>query len=56
MEQIYTENDSASRKQRSEISYENSLNRYRTLRGFGRVSWATWIIVIGTILFWCFTA
>lgn len=56
MEQIYTDNDSASRKQRTEISYENSLNRYRTLRGLDRVSWATWIIVIGTVLFWCFTA
>jgi membrane associated rhomboid family serine protease len=56
VEQIYTENDSASRKMRSEISYEKSLTHYRTLRGLARISWATWIIVIGTIIFWCFTA
>jgi len=56
VEQIYTANDRVSRKQRSEISYERALNRFRTLHGVARVSWATWIIVIGTILFWCFTA
>lgn len=56
MENIYTENDSTSRKLRTQISYETALTQHRSLRGFGRFSWMTWTITIVTVLIWCFTA
>jgi membrane associated rhomboid family serine protease len=37
-------------------SYQAALSKYRTLPTLTRISWATWIIVIGTTLLWCFTA
>ncbi|HEU5227075.1 MAG TPA: rhomboid family intramembrane serine protease [Ktedonobacteraceae bacterium] len=59
MENIYqTENAPAvpGGRQLMQMSYQAALSRYRTLRGLARISWVTWIITIGTIIFWCFTA
>lgn len=56
MENIYTENDNASRKMRTQISYQTALSQHQSLRGFGRFSWMTWTITIVTVLIWCFTA
>ena len=58
MENIYqTENAPApGGRQLMQLSYQAALNRYRKLRGLARISWITWIITIGTIALWCFTA
>ncbi len=56
MDNIFTENDSVSRKLRTQISYETALRQHSRARGISRVSWATWSITIGTVLVWCFTA
>jgi membrane associated rhomboid family serine protease len=56
VEQIYRADDPTSRKLRIQISYQNALSRYGTLRGLGRVSWVTWSIVLVTTALWCFTA
>lgn len=56
MDKLYTENDSESRKIRTQISYQTALGSYRAVRGLGRVSWMTWTITSGTVLTWCFTA
>jgi membrane associated rhomboid family serine protease len=45
--------DSASRTRRS---YQTALHKYQSRRGLGRISWVTWLIVLGTVLFWFFTA
>ena len=56
MDNIFTENDNASRKLRTQISYQTALSRHRSVRGLASISWATWIITIATIAMWCFTA
>jgi len=56
VDNIFTENDNASRKQRTQISYQTALSRYRSVRGLASISWVTWIITIATIAMWCFTA
>ena len=56
MQNIFTENDVASRKLRTQISYQRALSQHRSVRGLARISWATWIIAIATICVWCFTA
>ena len=56
MDNIFTENDNASRKLRTQISYQTALSRYRSVRGLASISWVTWIITIATIAMWCFTA
>jgi membrane associated rhomboid family serine protease len=56
MRTIQTENANISPKLRAEISYQAAMNRHRTLRGLGRISWATWVITIVTVGIWCFTA
>jgi membrane associated rhomboid family serine protease len=56
LDNIFTENDSVSRKLRTQISYETALRQHSSARGISRVSWATWSITIGTVLVWCFTA
>lgn len=43
-------------KQVAYASYQAALSKYRTLPTLTRISWATWVIVIGTTLLWCFTA
>jgi len=56
VDNIFTENDNASRKLRTQISYQTALSRYRSVRGLASISWATWIITIATLAMWCFTA
>ncbi len=56
MDNIFSENDNASRKLRTQISYQTALSQYRSVRGPARISWSTWIITIVTIAVWCFTA
>jgi membrane associated rhomboid family serine protease len=53
---IFTENDNASRKLRTQMSYQAALSRHRSVRGLASISWVTWIITIATIAMWCFTA
>ncbi len=56
MENIYTENDTASRTMRSQMSYQKALSQYRSVHGLSRISWVTWGVVTGTIIIWCVTA
>ena len=56
MENIYTENDTASRTTRSQMSYQKALSQYRSVHGLSRISWVTWGVVTGTIIIWCVTA
>jgi len=44
------------RKLQTRASYQEALNRYRTLKGLARISWVTWLLTGGTILVWCITA
>jgi len=53
---IFIENDNASRKLRTQLSYQTALGKYRRVRGLARISWFTWIITIVTSAVWCFTA
>ena len=56
MNNIFIENDNASRKLRTQLSYQTALGKYRRVRGLARISWFTWIITIVTSAVWCFTA
>lgn len=56
MENIYTENDAASRKLRTQISYQTAIGQYRRLHGLARICWVTWLITIATVATWCVTA
>jgi len=56
VENIYTENNTASRTMRSQMSYQKALSQYRNVHGLSRISWATWGVVTGTIIIWCVTA
>lgn len=56
MENIFIENDSTSRKRRTQLSYQTALHHYRKLHGLARISWDTWLIVTITIIIWCITA
>ena len=56
MENIYTENNTASRTMRSQMSYQKALSQYRSVHGLSRISWLTWGMVTGTIIIWCVTA
>ena len=56
MDNIFIENDNASRKLRTQLSYRTALGKYRRVRGLARISWFTWIITIVTSAVWCFTA
>ena len=56
MDNIYTENDTASRTMRSQMSYQLALSHYKSVRGLSRVSWVTWSVLTGTIIIWCITA
>lgn len=55
MKTIYTQADIASPKSRAQISYQAAMNRYRMVRGLGRVSWVTWVVTFVTVAIWCFT-
>lgn len=56
MDNIYTENDTASRTMRSQMSYQRALSHYKSVHGLSRVSWVTWGVVTATIIIWCVTA
>jgi len=56
VENIYTENNTASRTMRSQMSYQKALSQYRSVHGLSRISWVTWGVVTGTIIIWCVTA
>jgi len=56
MKTIQTNSEVSSPKVRSEVSYRAAMSRHRTLRGLGRISWATWVITVVTVGIWCFTA
>jgi membrane associated rhomboid family serine protease len=38
------------------LSYHAALDQHRMQRGLSRISWATWTIVVVTVVMWCFTA
>ncbi|GCE05529.1 rhomboid family intramembrane serine protease [Dictyobacter aurantiacus] len=44
------------RTARARQSYRAALSYYRTRTPLARISWGTWLIVIGSSLIWCFTA
>ncbi|WP_136625225.1 rhomboid family intramembrane serine protease [Dictyobacter kobayashii] len=46
----------ATRTVRAKSSYRAALSQYRTQPQLARICWGTWIITIGSILVWCFTA
>ncbi|GLV58769.1 hypothetical protein KDH_55990 [Dictyobacter sp. S3.2.2.5] len=46
----------ATRTARARQSYRAALSYYRTRAPLARISWGTWLIVIGSSLIWCFTA
>jgi rhomboid protease GluP len=44
------------RRQYAQLSYRTALSAYRARNRWLRIPWATWILTLGTTLFWCFTA
>ncbi|MBA2679705.1 MAG: rhomboid family intramembrane serine protease, partial [Ktedonobacteraceae bacterium] len=44
------------RKHYAQVSYRTALSAYRARPRWLRIPWATWILTLGTTLFWCFTA
>lgn len=56
VENISITNNKDPRTLRTQISYRAAINAYRKSTGLKRISWATWIITIGTVATWCFTA
>ena len=53
---MYLTNDEVSRKLRAQLSYRTALRGQSKSGRLARISWVTWIITIGTIAVWCFTA
>ncbi|GAC1389566.1 MAG: hypothetical protein NVS4B11_37670 [Ktedonobacteraceae bacterium] len=57
MENGYAASDtSVSRRQQIQRSYRTALNRHTATRGLQRVPWVVWLITLGTVAIWCFTA
>jgi len=56
LENIAQSQDEISRKLRVLAGYRTALNHYKSRRGLARISWVTWIVTLGTIATWCFTA
>src|SRR5260370_42296132 len=56
LENIAQSQDEISRKLRVLAGYRTALNQYKSRRGLARISWFTWIVTLGTIATWCFTA
>ena len=56
MDNIYRATETSMHRQDTQRSYQAALNNYKKLQGLARISWITWLIVIGTVLLWCFTA
>src|SRR5262249_54061996 len=48
--------DEISRKLRVLAGYRTALNYYKSRKGLARISWVTWIVTLGTIVTWCYTA
>jgi len=44
------------RRQRIQLSYRAALNNYKTLHGINRIPWVVWLVTVGTVGIWCFTA
>ncbi len=44
------------RTQYAQTSYRTAISAYRARHRLLRIPWATWIITLGTTLYWCFTA
>jgi rhomboid protease GluP len=53
---MYLTKDETSRKLRAQMSYRMALRGQSRAGRLERISWVTWIITIGTITMWCFTA
>ncbi len=53
---MYLTKDEASRKLRAQLSYRTALRGQSNSGRLARISWVTWIITVGTIAIWCFTA
>jgi membrane associated rhomboid family serine protease len=56
LENIAGSHDEISRKLRVLAGYRTALNHYKSRRGLARILWVTWIVTIGTIATWCYTA
>ena len=44
------------RTQYAQLSYRTALSAYRAQHRWLRIPWATWLLTLGTTLYWCFTA
>jgi membrane associated rhomboid family serine protease len=42
--------------ERIQLSFRTAINRYKHLRRFEGISWATWIIALITLVMWCLTS
>ena len=56
VENTYLTNEKDTRTLRVRASYRTAMRSSRTLPLLERIPWFTWIITIGTIATWCFTA
>ena len=56
MDKIYHATEVAMRRQNTQRSYQAAINNYKRLQKLARISWMTWLMVIATVLCWCFTA
>jgi len=56
LENIAQSHDEIPRKLRVLAAYRTALNQYKSRHGLARISWVTWIVTLGTIAIWCFTA
>jgi membrane associated rhomboid family serine protease len=56
VEKTYRSANVSMRTISTRISYQAALSNYQTLRGLARISWATWLIVCGSLILWGITA
>jgi membrane associated rhomboid family serine protease len=56
LENIAQSHDEISRKLQVLAGYRAALNQYKSRRELARISWVTWIVTLGTIATWCYTA
>jgi len=57
VENVYAANEVALlRQQRIRLSYRTALNKYKATHRLNRVPWVVWLITLGTVALWCFTA
>ena len=50
------QNDKETLTRRIQLSYRTAINWHKDLRWYERISWATWVITLITIVMWCLTA